>query len=288
MIAEAIDKLRALVENANRPEVFRLPGQPCGQVMIRQGNIVVKHYLDKPHPAITMETFESFVELVKAYKYDQDHERTPVVPFAVFHNLNEVVLQMDTVSGLGTADLPLMSSKEYQFFAARRTTPAVGMAEFRRVLRTVLNQSKPPEEMERFIRIVSQVQYGSQEEDHTHLDRGRESMGATVAKTMESAIGMPDEHQIFVVRRYDTRDHYVQFPLTCLLDPMVSERQWSLAPLENSWCNYEGNVLAQTHERLVAALPGVPIYEGQWSPDVLIDPAAAVGQLDYAYDAGSG
>lgn len=261
MIKEAIDFVLGEGRKTVTPEFMQIKGDAPHVFYLRKADGSIERVETTLSPATaTLETVSAFTRFI-----DDTHGGVGVFKVekpAVFLTQGGALYVPDTQTGRTAAKLPLLASEEVGFFDARDKAPLVDPVELRYALRvTLCDAGVGPKLIEQ----VSKVDFAAATQANVSLDRGRESLGNAVQRQVQSAVGLPDEQQVFSVRMFANADMDFREPLRCLLDPEAASRRWLLKPL--NLVEFKAKALKVVEDVIEGQIDediDVPIYRGVW------------------------
>lgn len=257
MIQEAIQHVQEQAETYLKPQIVKLPGDP-DHVHYLSVRGELTPLVNTPHNrTVSLERLDDLIRMATT-PFDVRIDRRKS---AVFYNEKRVELVFNTDDGRERAFVNLVPTAEFNFFTARVSTPPIAVEELRSALRFILANTGRHGLL---IEQVSTVVFQAGDTASVNLDRGRESMGSTIQRETSADKGMPDEHQVFDVRRWLNADLSFRFPIACLLDPDNRNRRWILLPVETSMMDFKQSCLEVVRDRLREGLEesGVPVFQG--------------------------
>ncbi len=260
MIAEAIERVTELAHDANAVEQLNVPGQPPHLPYVRVGNEVRKLELDPPDRAVQLDCLVDLIDLAKQH-FDKDIAEAKRQ--AVFFNDDNAQLVFDTDTGRERAVVVFESSREWKWILERIKEPKVGQRDLRDALRVIFPDAYS--EDSQIVAQVSSIGWQVNEGAHQNLDRDNESMGASIAKKVESSVGMPPERFTLNIRRWTNPDTPEREPITVLIDPDHACRCFRVVPIETSLIEFRQTTLGHVAGQLRKALDKVcPVYQGRF------------------------
>jgi len=262
-LAEAIQHVEARTEEHLGVEMIDIPGQPEDRPYVRVGQELRKLTLDPFPRVLRLNTLHDLVAL-SVEPIDTalaDKQR------AIFVSHDCVVLYFDTTDLREMAIVSLKRTEEHRYLDERTHDQAVSQSALRTALRVTLDECSPTADGHRtLVEQISKLAWQSSEGHTSALDRDKESMGASVSRSVQSTAGLPPERLTLQVRPYINADLKMRFPVTCILDPNHATQQFMFTPTSSSWAEYaalslravEGVVLALTDDQDVPT----PVYLG--------------------------
>lgn len=259
MIKEAIEFIREKTLADRRPEFIRRPGDPPQIVMLVDGSgAVTKQIIEPPNLRHRMERIDDLMKYA-VERADCERNNDP----AVFYDAQNVTLVLNEPDGYNQVHVVLVKSPEYEFFTARVRQPEVGVKELRGALRYLLRRAFDDAKL---VEQVSSLDISGNMNRQETVGRGKESIGQSILAEAKAAAGMPEERQVFRVRRWANADLDSRFDLEFILDPAVNGTSWLVIPQADSLYELEKLALDHIHARLMNGLEGteIPIYRGTW------------------------
>lgn len=254
MLQEALKYLIGIGEDQATPEFCQRPGDPAHVFWTSEQGKLVKHEADAGYKQVIVGTIEDL-----AAAFDSIPRNKEAVP-VVLYNSSEIKLVFDTkADGRNFAVMKLRESEQSMFFAERFKSPGIDPQTFRGALRFNLPDCpKDPALVDQ----ISKLDVTRNGNSGVALERGRESIGNSITQSISPVVAMPNERQLFSVRRW--REVDIKGEIECLLDPDVTHAQWILRPFQTSLDAYEQQTLAKLEKLLSAAFSGlgVPVIQG--------------------------
>lgn len=267
MIEQAIAHVWKQAQEANRPQVIQVPGDPAHVHRLVHIDGTVERIENEPRPRrLTVERLEDIIELANnRHRLDRSEaDNEDVLRRVVFYNEDEVMLAFNTANGREFARLPLIESDEHKYFAARRYEPRQEPKALATALRLTLRRCYDDAKL---IDQVSSLRSRAEQEGHRQTSRTSESWGKSVTAEVHDDGNLPDPYQEFHVRRYRNPDLNVRHRVLFALDPDTSSLTWLVYPLEDAWLDYHEASVELVGDMLRQAIEAdVPIYRGVFSP----------------------
>ncbi len=253
MIAEAIQRVRDIADQARKPLVIPIPGSPKHVV----------HYADADGQLQTLPVAPPLRDL-RVHRLDDLIElgRTPIAGIAsggvlCVYTENYVQLVLDQTDGRERVTLPLEWTDEVQFFEARTNEPVIGVPELREALEVLL---RPTYRDAKLIEQVSSLVVQQRGQGNISVGSGRESMGKSIEQEAAGGgAGLPDPYQEFMVRVYANPDLNIRQSLQCILKPVLQTMRWHLEPLADSWIDLHALTLEHIRQTLLKGFKDTPV-----------------------------
>lgn len=263
MIAEGIKELRALADEARRPTLVQVPGDPphVKRMAMPDGTLQTLD-LDPPYRRITIERLEDLISMGLEH-FDQRVKQDGRL--ICFYDDHSVQLLFDSENGREHASVLLESSEEHLWFLQRLASPLLEVRDLRHALRVTLRACHDDP---RLVEQVSSLAFDGRETAGQTIGRGQESMGRSVLQEVQQPANLPEETQHFNVRRWINPDLGVRWRVDCVLDPDMNARRWFLRPIADSWAAYLQSSLDVVGSRLRDVFEDkIPVYQGTWRAD---------------------
>lgn len=257
MIAEAIDYVKKLAQEAVKPTVLHVPGDPEHVHYIVESDGSLTRHTSAEHPRfIKLENLSDLIAMGRDHFDGKVQDESKMV---VFYWFDAVELVFNFTNGWERARVQFSLSQEYEWFQARLDTakPApLTPAEFRDALRTTLSKCLPDTKL---IDQVSSLGAKTVEDGSTSTFRGRESLGVSIAREIHQPEKMPDERQVFQVRRYSNPELDFRFPIEFVLDPDLATKRWKVFVAEDILRKFSHDTLDSIGTRLREGFKGTEI-----------------------------
>ncbi len=255
---ETVNRIAELGHFSEAPKIIQLPGDRphISYHRLPNGELQALH-ADPPHRSHKLDTIETLIDFVKA------NQRLTSGDDVVFYDSDNVEYVFDQ-SGFERATVPLVPSEEYQFILQRLREPNVGVKDLSKALRTTMRATLDADRRDELVRLVGKLNVKNETTGAAASARGRDTLGVSVDQQIESEL--PDEEQVFSVRRWANADLDIRNPIQVILDPSTTQPQWEMRPVQESVEVFKHLQLAHIGKLLHDGLMStqVSIYQGRW------------------------
>lgn len=266
MLKEAIEKIQALANRAHKPTVLHWPGDPPHINRLIHGDGTIERIeADPPTRTLKLKSIADLTALATDH-FDPEIRKAPerqIVTFDTDSSYNGVVrLWFDSKVMRETAYVMLEPTEEYSYFIQRKCTPLVEVPDLRDAMRFTIRRSF---DNIRLIEQISKLDFENTDKGSVEAARGRASMSAAVHKQVQEPMNLPDEDQIFNVRRYANHDLDVRHRLDCVLEADPHTRRWRFQPTEDGLIAFEHAVHRHVRQVVQEGIGEAPIklYHGE-------------------------
>lgn len=260
MIEEAITKLVTLADEARNPKILKVEGDPPNlRRIISPGGEVETIKLEPGYRTVHLQRIEDLVELGKKH-FDPAVRGAGRMVCLYTHDAVELLFDSD--NSRERACLRLEASDEHKFFDHSIESPLMSVQDLRHAMRITLRGCGIDKNL---IEGVSRLAFDARDQQQVKIGRGAESMGKAITQEVQQPEELPDENQVFHLRRWINHDLNFRLPVCCVLDPDLASRRWFIQPIADSWARYEQDSLEVVGGRLHNAFEEIiPVYQGVW------------------------
>jgi hypothetical protein len=273
MLAEALEKLRTIITEAQQPQTVELARDDECVYIAHNGELKLHKIPQVPDRKHEVQTLEDLAKVVKNHgsvQVEDGEEKGEVDAFAlstVWHSDAEVVALLGDPMRKDRVTMKLITSPVFQRLAGLERDAPLGANKLdqRAFIRLLKFDFDKAGEFDQLIASARELKFRQSEEGAASLQQGRESLGRQVLAEVKGLEDFPEEFTVEYPVYVNPDLATVKAAVTCSLEIDVQSEKFIVTPKPDEMLAARQHVHQWIGERLEELLKEreVPVYYGK-------------------------